>query len=472
MAGNSVTFELRAEDQGAVATAERVGAAVTAQARAVERTTTATAAQTSAASAAERQQRRLQNAIAGSTSAAGLAATAVSNLRGMLLSVPMGAVAGATAALTATLIEQAVKWLDLETAVSRAEKTLKSFGQTTAQAVAPALLPIQTRIEEINKQLGNINARTPQAAAAIEARLIAERDNLTRLRDTILGPKLNEQQIGYGANQEAMGRRIQEQAKRDWEASQAIILAKSTFEIERAKIDSQVREQSAAEAAAIQEQRGRDIQAQAKREWDEQQALILAKSTFEIEMAEITAAGVQKTEEFKIQSVQHGVAALASIADAANSLAQGKSRALFSVAKAAAIAQATVDTYAAANAALKGPPGPPWSYAIAAAAVAAGLANVARIGSTQFGGGGGGRASVPSGGPGSIGGPSIVGGIPPGARDITPPRPVNVELNFYSTVSDEASVRRFLTDNLPLLGQVIKEANGGAGPVTIEFTSA
>ncbi|MBC5790606.1 SHOCT domain-containing protein [Providencia sp. JUb39] len=52
--------------------------------------------------------------------------------------------------------------------------------------------------------------------------------------------------------------------------------------------------------------------------------------------------------------------------------------ALFAAQKGAAIAQATIDTYAAANKALNSAP-PPLSYALAAGAVAKGLANVAQI---------------------------------------------------------------------------------------------
>lgn len=52
---------------------------------------------------------------------------------------------------------------------------------------------------------------------------------------------------------------------------------------------------------------------------------------------------------------------------------------LFKKQKAAAIAQAIIDTFQSANAALKNPPGPPWTIPLAAAAIVQGMQNVAQI---------------------------------------------------------------------------------------------
>lgn len=64
----------------------------------------------------------------------------------------------------------------------------------------------------------------------------------------------------------------------------------------------------------------------------------------------------------------------------------------FAAAKAASMAQAIVDTYAAANVALRSAP-PPFNYGLAASVVAAGLANVAKIASTNYGSKGSGGSS-------------------------------------------------------------------------------
>jgi hypothetical protein len=76
------------------------------------------------------------------------------------------------------------------------------------------------------------------------------------------------------------------------------------------------------------------------------------------------------------------------------------SRAAFNINKASAIAQAIMDTQAGAARALKDFPAP-WSYAVAGATYAQGIARVSAIKSQQFGGtggatGGGGAATIPS----------------------------------------------------------------------------
>lgn len=98
---------------------------------------------------------------------------------------------------------------------------------------------------------------------------------------------------------------------------------------------------------------------------------------------------IQQTEALKTAAREASFDAATNLAEALYVFSGQKSKALFQVWKAAATAQAVVDTYAAANKALASAP-PPYNFALAAAVVAAGLANVARITSQQFGGGGGG----------------------------------------------------------------------------------
>lgn len=112
-----------------------------------------------------------------------------------------------------------------------------------------------------------------------------------------------------------------------------------------------------------------------------------------------------------------GKAMAAAAFTAANSYGQmagkimGNLQTVFGESKGFAVAQALINTYQAVTAALAGPPGPPWSFAIAASALAAGMAQVANIKSTNKSGSGGGSASsVASGAGGSAGG----GGAAPG----------------------------------------------------------
>ncbi len=63
-------------------------------------------------------------------------------------------------------------------------------------------------------------------------------------------------------------------------------------------------------------------------------------------------------------------------------------REVAAIGKAAAIAQATIDGITAVQAALRGPPGPPWSFAIAATTAVMTAANVAKIAGVGFQAGG------------------------------------------------------------------------------------
>jgi len=81
--------------------------------------------------------------------------------------------------------------------------------------------------------------------------------------------------------------------------------------------------------------------------------------------------------------------------------AQGQNKKIFKITKVARIAQATTDSYRAFNAALANPPGPPFSIPQAGAALALGLAQVARISKTSFSGGGGSGGGAGGGGKGS-----------------------------------------------------------------------
>lgn len=69
-------------------------------------------------------------------------------------------------------------------------------------------------------------------------------------------------------------------------------------------------------------------------------------------------------------------------------LQSSHNRTIAALGKAAAIAQATIDGYRAVQAALIGPPGPPWSFAIAGVTAAMTAANVAKIAGIGFMSGG------------------------------------------------------------------------------------
>jgi hypothetical protein len=117
-------------------------------------------------------------------------------------------------------------------------------------------------------------------------------------------------------------------------------------------------------------------------------------------------------------------------------LMDSESKKAFKIGKAAAIAQALIDTYAAANAAYKalaGIPvvGPALAAAAAAAAIAAGLANVSRIKSQSFSGGGSSGGGGGGGGGGSSRG-SVAAEPVPDLSDLAEPVARTINLTIES----------------------------------------
>lgn len=102
-----------------------------------------------------------------------------------------------------------------------------------------------------------------------------------------------------------------------------------------------------------------------------------------------TQSAQEIAEEKKKQALKAQIQAM-SIQTTRNFLSTGISLAKqgSSAQKALMSADALVATYAAATQALKAPPGPPWSFALAGSTVAMGLANVAKINSQSFATGG------------------------------------------------------------------------------------
>jgi hypothetical protein len=78
------------------------------------------------------------------------------------------------------------------------------------------------------------------------------------------------------------------------------------------------------------------------------------------------------------------IQALGESGNAIMSMAQGSSERAFKMGKAMSIVAATMNTYEAVTAALANKPGPPWSYAFAAAALVFGMAQVNMIRQQQF----------------------------------------------------------------------------------------
>ena len=128
------------------------------------------------------------------------------------------------------------------------------------------------------------------------------------------------------------------------------------------------------------------------------------------------------------------------------SLMNTGSKKLFQIGKIAAIAQATVDTYKGAQSAFADTPGPIWlKVAAGIAATAAGVARVASIAGTSFGGGGPSPATTAS----TTGGQPVTGSLPPPASTPTATaQEVNITIVGRTTAEDVRDLIGEINDQL------------------------
>jgi hypothetical protein len=170
------------------------------------------------------------------------------------------------------------------------------------------------------------------------------------------------------------------------------------FAAETAALKKQEDEKNAIELAGI------EARSAAQREQSAKEKELRDKKNAD----ELAAAKTLASQ--KLQAFQDGLTTIANLAELFAGKNRKQQKIAFDIQKAANIANATIDTYKAAQAAyasLSGVPviGPVLGAAAAGVAVSAGLLNVKRIATTNFDGGGSGAASgVISGGGGGGGG--------------------------------------------------------------------
>jgi len=117
-----------------------------------------------------------------------------------------------------------------------------------------------------------------------------------------------------------------------------------------------------------------------------------SQAQIEATYGDLSIQTAKKTRDFKIQYAGDAFGAAANFMENLFVATDSNSRSMFEIMKATAISQTVIDTYTSAQAAYKslaGIPivGPGLAVAAAASAIAAGLARVAQIRSTPFGGG-------------------------------------------------------------------------------------
>ena len=111
-------------------------------------------------------------------------------------------------------------------------------------------------------------------------------------------------------------------------------------------------------------------------------------------------ARIKALNEYRLTAAQDSLQVVSNLAELFAGKSEKQQKKAFQVQKAVNIANAVIDTYKAANAALASSP-PPFNYIAMAAAITAGLINVKKIASQQFqsssSSGGGGGSNAPTG---------------------------------------------------------------------------
>lgn len=152
---------------------------------------------------------------------------------------------------------------------------------------------------------------------------------------------------------------------------------------------------------------------------------------------------------FYASSMQNRLSVTSGILGNLSTLMNSHSKKAFAIGKAAAIGQAVIDTWAAANKSMASLPYPV-NIAAAAATAAAGMVNVQNISRQQFGGGAAGGASGGAGGAGS----ANVGG-PGGGEAAAPSKQTNINLSLSGNNFSQSQVRQ-------LMAQMVEAQGDGA----------
>ena len=241
--------------------------------------------------------------------------------------------------------------------------------------------------EKIGKELLPVAEKFSEwASKAIDVieKLTGQKDKLTNSTDKLIVAKRNEIQA-------IMDERAASVQDRDRFAILTADLAKAAKAYEnltRAKLASATpaaekapESKNASEEAALKgkieaernlENAGWDILAEDKRAALDKEKILENAHSDEIWEAELRRADGEKARN------KERIANFSSTMGTISALSYSKNKEMALIGKTASIAQASMDTYKAANVALASAP-PPFNYALAALVVAAGLSNVAKI---------------------------------------------------------------------------------------------
>jgi hypothetical protein len=198
------------------------------------------------------------------------------------------------------------------------------------------------------------------------------------------------------------------------------------LEEQRAALRKQMRDQEIAEQIKADEEYGKLLEEKAKKEEEEEKKALENK---------------KKAKEQEVALTLQGLQSIQSLADAFAGKSEASQKKAFQIKKAASLAQATIETYQAAQSAFASqmaiptPDAPIRANIAAAIAIASGLARVAVIAKTKFEGGGGGASG---GGGGNLGTFSQGGGGGQPPQGLTAQNTVT-QLNPDGTVAGQGN---------------------------------
>jgi len=213
-----------------------------------------------------------------------------------------------------------------------------------------------------------------------------------------------ERRKAAAAKSEERAKKAKEDANKEFEDAVAEAERLSEIEFQRQQKQAE-REQKIEEerAARLKEIRDQQIAEQIKAD-EEYGKLLEEKAKKEEEAAKKALEDYKKGEEEKTKLALQGLQSVQSLVDAFAGKSEASQKKAFQIKKAASLAQATIETYQAAQSAFASqmaiptPDAPIRANIAAAIAIASGLARVAVIAKTKFEGGGGGGASGGGGG--------------------------------------------------------------------------
>lgn len=381
-------------------------------------------------------------------------------ISGFFFGGAIGIVIGALNSVTGSLFEQAKEWVGLTDKIDRYKKKLaelQAFSLAQQYQAERLILSeeIKARLERIAELdrlfAARLEQRKQESAFQIlqrnqEAALAREREELQRLIDqyNALGESLR-----VVTENEERAEKTETKAEKEARLLREIgfdPLRSLNLQYRRDELDliAKLEAEDADRRIADERTRAKDAALIKKYEQD------LVTQEFRKGLRDR-----DQLRDLELERQRDQMFAIQFILGSFMAFQNSNSRAMFRIAQLAAIADATIHTYMAANKALASAP-PPWNYALASAVVAAGLANVARIASTSFGGGGGGGGAG-AGGAGAV--PATGGSTPE-----PPPQRVIVELNMSNVVfADEKAAALMANLIIDPMMKALGERGGSAG---------